>query len=633
MANRKKSYRLTIASFFIILIFFHTSCSNDPPIEKLNLQTETRSQKAFKKYDSIESPDQNHNYFHLKANGTTYRAIYLTLKGKKRIKLETKLKGEINLYFNVKNLATERNPLNLEILKKSSKKNSLVFQLKNFYKSITVNKEISLENNEDLFLEFSGTGDILLTVPILQKKMKDQNKRFVFLICADTLRADHLGIHGYPKSITKNITDFSKDAVIFDHCYAQSSWTLPSHMSLFTGLDLFNHGVYNKKQKISPTVKMLIECIYKKYFNVSYNGSLFVSYKYGFYRGFDFYASQIQNWKNFLDPRGTHETAKEVFKRMVRFLKNVDSPRVFSFLHTYQVHSPYQLHPGLPFSDSLLIKNYPRLFSIPQKLGPAGGHQYIYRPLNPGLREKIINLYDSEIEFFDHWFGYFINKLKEMGFYHRSMIILFSDHGEEFFDHKGWGHGHSVYNELIRVPLIIKFPDQEFKGNRISTNAALIDVFPTIFDYMGIGYQTKVDGKSLLPFIKENKDNGRGDRKIFSILKYVNLRKGLRCLPQKLSIIYRNFKLIHNFKYTDELIGFYSNFPPPPYQDYELYNLEEDEGETKNLVSNAEFQEVFEKLKREIKQVIKAIHKSRKKGIVFELPKEDMQNLKTLGYL
>jgi len=95
--------------------------------------------------------------------------------------------------------------------------------------------------------------------------VKTGEKNFVFLVCVDTLRADHLGIYGYPKALTQNITNFSKDAVIFDHCYAQSSWTLPSHMSLFTGLDVFNHGVYDKDQKNFPKkLKMTQLNVYTK---------------------------------------------------------------------------------------------------------------------------------------------------------------------------------------------------------------------------------------------------------------------------------------------------------------------------------------------------------------------------------
>jgi len=90
--NYRISFIQVVNSFFIILIFFQLSCSNNQPIEKLNVQTETNKQNAFMKYDCIESPDQNHDYLHLKTNGTTYRALYLTINGEKIIKTGFKIK-------------------------------------------------------------------------------------------------------------------------------------------------------------------------------------------------------------------------------------------------------------------------------------------------------------------------------------------------------------------------------------------------------------------------------------------------------------------------------------------------------------------------------------------------------------
>jgi len=633
MEIKKKHFQINTGFLFFVLLVIQISCSNDYPLEKLSLPAENNRSKTFLKYDNLKSPDPNQDYFYFKDYGTTYRGRYISIQDKYRLRLDPALRGKINLYLNIKKLSHVDNPLDLKIFKKTTTDDILIFQIKNFYKSITINREIKLDRSEELYLEFSGNGDILLTTPLVHIKGKNRQKNFVFLICADTLRADYLNVYGCPESTSMNITDFSRDAVVFENCFSQSPWTLPSHMSLFTGLDVFNHGVYNKKQKISRKVKILSEILDKKYFNISYNGNLFVGYKYGFYRGFDFYSSQVWDWNEFLDPRRSPETARKIFLRMVRFLKDVGSPKVFSFLHTYQVHSPYRLHPGLPYSDSLNINSHSRFFSVPQDLGPAGGHQYIFRMLKSPAREKIINLYNSEIEFFDHWFGYFINKLKEMGVYERSLIVLLSDHGEEFFDHKGWGHGHSLYNELIRVPLIIKFPNQRFKGKRVFANVALIDVFPTIFDILGIVNNIKIDGRSLLPVIKDSKGKERGNRKIYSILKYVGKMKKYKLFSQKVSVITRNFKLIHNFKYTEELKNFYSEFPPPPYQEYELYDLDADALERKNLILEPKHKVVFEKLKREIMGIIRAIYKSREKGIPIELTEEDFKKLKTLGYM
>ena len=127
-----------------------------------------------------------------------------------------------------------------------------------------------------------------------------------------------------------------------------------------------------------------------------------------------------------------------------------------------------------------------------------GGTPYIYKPLSKTMRENIINMYDADIEFLDHWFGYFIDELKKMGIYKKSIIIFLSDHGEEFYDHGGWDHGSSLYNEQIRVPLFIKFPESQYQNKRITNNVSLKDVFPTLLEFLKIKMEKKIEGKSFL---------------------------------------------------------------------------------------------------------------------------------------
>jgi arylsulfatase A-like enzyme len=324
-------------------------------------------------------------------------------------------------------------------------------------------------------------------------------------------------------------------------------------------------------------------------------------------------------------------SSKRIFKNAIHFLKKINSPFVFSFLHTYQVHSPYKIHRGLDFSEKLIKKNYPKRFSMLRALGNS--KNFLYKPLSKETKEKIIDFYDAEIEYFDQWFGYFITELKKLKIYNNSLIIVCSDHGEEFYSHKGWGHGHSLYNEAIRVPLIIKFPGQTYRGRgkKIDENVGLIDIFPTILDYYNIKFSKKIDGMSLLDCIN-GKTGNFVDRKIISVLKRNFQNKIISPVPEKISIVYKNFKLIYNYKYSKQTKAFFSQYPPPLFKEYEFYNLSTDFAEKNNLAYDAKFSKIIERLKTEIDKTKRKIEESIN-PLSIKHSKEDLEKIKGLGYL
>jgi arylsulfatase A-like enzyme len=244
------------------------------------------------------------------------------------------------------------------------------------------------------------------------------------------------------------------------------------------------------------------------------------------------------------------------------------------------------------------------------------------------MRENIVNVYDGDVEFLDHWFGYFIKELKRMGIYRRSLIIFLSDHGEEFFDHGGWDHGHTLYNELIRVALIIKFPEEVFKGKRIAANVSLKDVFPTLLEYLEIEPTERVDGKSFMDVIRG--DVTSNDRGIISVLK----RRQARYTPEKVAIIKKNYKLIYNHGYSEELLGYFGENPPPAYTEYELYDIEKDFAEKNNLIEDKKYFNTFRSMKKDIQVILKLI-KQREKGDFekVKISEKEMERLKSLGYL
>jgi arylsulfatase A-like enzyme len=156
------------------------------------------------------------------------------------------------------------------------------------------------------------------------------------------------------------------------------------------------------------------------------------------------------------------------------------------------------------------------------------------------------------------------------------MIILTSDHGEEFFDHRAWLHGHSLYNELLRVPLIIKFPQSKYKNTRLHNTVSIVDIIPTILDEIDVDFSGyDFDGVSLVNYLK----NGEKEERL--LIADVDSFNNPDILPVKIALFQNGYKLIMNndFGRPPE---FYLPVPPPIAK-FELYDMKKDPTETHNL--------------------------------------------------
>jgi len=473
--------------------------------------------------------------------------------------------------------------------------------------------ELSLGRRDELTITVHGRGRILLANPILYRPIPPEERTFVFLICADTLRADHLKIYGYPRATAPNISRWAEDCVIFEQAYAQSSWTLPSHMSLFTGLYEFNHGV-RSKTRLAEDISSLVENLSRKFATRSFNGGVYVSFRYGFCRGFDSY--QVNRYD-----LNAPQASENLFRAVSDDLDRNPYPRTFYFLHTYQVHSPYNPTPEFlqPFNPS------PEFTVLPLSDNAHSIYRHKFQKKPPRRIQNFIDLYDAEIYTFDHWFGHFLDAIKKRGIYDRSLIILMSDHGDEFFEHGGWEHTHTLYNELIKVPLLIKFPDGQYRGQRIQGVVGLVDIMPTILEYTGTDYpRDRIDGINLLPVI-------RGKKQREYVLSSNTTSFYVPALPFKICSIRGHDKMIYNLPYTEETLRFFHT-PPPPVPPYEFYQLDRDPGENRNLYSLRQYQygrflPLFEDIVRKagtsLQQKLKSV----------DIDPEMEEKLKSLGYL
>jgi arylsulfatase A-like enzyme len=324
-----------------------------------------------------------------------------------------------------------------------------------------------------------------------KKDIKRQKSPNVFVYIIDTLRADHLSCYGYKKKTTPFIDEFSKDGFLFNNCFASANWTRPSVGSILSGLCPNKHGAEARKDSISSEVVMLSEILRSMgYSTIHITSTIHTSKKYNFDQGVDYNRCfDIANISS--------ELINSDFSKLINNNPDFSKKPIYAYLHTDDPHDPYAPEePFLKFTkaieDKKIISNWSKIRAKIRK------HHFTEEEI-----DSVLSLYDCEISKSDYYFGKFIDYLRQRGLYENSIIVLISDHGEQFNEHGGFFHGGSIYNEEIRVPLIIKFPNGEFSGCQSNLFVSQVDVLPTILEYLGIEIPSGVDGISLLNQSKE----------------------------------------------------------------------------------------------------------------------------------
>lgn len=545
------------------------------------------------------------------------------------LKIKSRLSGNLNI--NLTCLSPKKGKLTVSTAHSKTdpeSKSQTSIPLRKGYND--VNFELNIQKGQNIIIQNTEGLDVIFSKPVIYKSIPVEERTNIFLISVDTLSSLHMSLYGYERKTTPNIEKFAEDSVVFLNAFSNSSWTVTSHMSLFTSLHEYEHKVDQRAEykiidnklkqvksrsiiPLSYDTPFLPEDISREFATISYNGGLKVDARFGFYRGFDLYYSN----NDLYSPKG----AAVMFEETRNKLMDAEFPDAFYFLHTYHVHAPH--NPPMEFLNKIPRETDIKEFDFNTDLG---GNKSIFKETDDEFREDIKALYDAEILGFDHYFGEFIQFLKKNKFYKNSMIILFSDHGEEFFEHQRWAHGSDLYNEQIRIPLLIKFPEQKFKGERIRENVTPQDILPTIMDYYGIKHSKQTRGQSLMPLIKSGKTLDRPI--VSSIYKF----KPFQFLPGKIAVIQGKYKMIFNKRYTQETQKYFESSPPPIDSTVELYDLEKDPGERKNLFSqNIEQKEELLEYLRKIKEEMESAERST--GRKEKIPKEMLEKLKALGYI
>ena len=329
--------------------------------------------------------------------------------------------------------------------------------------------------------------------------------RNVLVIVVDTLRADHLSAYGYPRPTSPNLARLAAGGVLFDNAISTSSWTLPVHATLLTGLLPHEHRVEQATSYFGwgyPTIGE--ELIAQGYRTAAFsaNTELF-SRRRGFWRGFIHFEDSFQTAGNTLVETFYGEKIEKLLYRLrlkrdlvgrlraadinrhaLRWIDSDQRP-FFVVLNYFDVHDPYL--PPEPYLHRYTSMKHPG--------GRASEHWEWFEHLTPGEIQGVVDAYDGGINYVDAQIADLMGQLQRRGLEQKTLVIVTSDHGESFNEHGFMNHGNSLYRELIHVPLILWQPALVPAGRRVAGPVSLADLPATILEL--VSRQGNFPGNSL----------------------------------------------------------------------------------------------------------------------------------------
>jgi arylsulfatase A-like enzyme len=406
------------------------------------------------------------------------------------------------------------------------------------------------------------------------------------LISLDTLRADHLGCYGYHRQTSPNLDALAARGIRFATVVSQCPWTRPSHKALFSGVYPASRGGLD-----SP---FLAQILWQAgYRTGALTGGGQVDHKLGFMAGFETY--RVQDW--------LHRP-----ELVLRWLEADRGRPGFLFLHTYEVHDAY--------TDRRFAEGMPR-GRLPESF--AKQTWWHYRRLAEEERAYVEALYDGDIAFTDDRLGVLLRELQDAGLLRRTVIVVTSDHGEQFWEHGSWRHGSTMYDHDLLVPLIVHLPpglrarvggEQATVGAVIEQQVSLVDIYPTLLDLLDIELDHEIHGRSVLPLLAGRElEPGRAFAENTNIRTWE--RKTLRTDRYKFILSYP--------KKANEGGG----------TTWELYDLARDPGERHNLVER--HPEAAARLFAEI-EAIRGRHEQLEEELPADISPQLRREIEALGY-
>ena len=461
----------------------------------------------------------------------------------------------------------------------------------------------------------------------------------ILFIVMDTTRADHLSCYGYKLNTSPNLDKIAGEGVLFRRVISPSSWTLPSHVSMFTGLSPIEHGIGYASPYLPEQIETLAGILKKEsYRSLGYSNNPWVSFFTGMSRGFDdFQVGWKKHEGRYLynviydrlieilkrnDPEWSVEDhgAAKTTKYVSEWIEKDSKSPFFIFINYMEPHLPYKPPPpydSLFMPDNISFEEIQRFAPNPEDIRTL----MVPRQRSQKELSVISALYDGEINYLDGKIWRLYMQLKDSNILDNTLLIITSDHGDNLGDHGIVGHAYGLFNTLLEVPLIIRYPKYFKPGLTINDNVQATDIFYTIMEIAGIERNPSSLGlvKSLNRRIKEQDyqkimiaehdkpiDNLNWAKKEGINIDHLN--------KDRSAIIFNGYKYIQTSKGEEE-----------------LYDLGNDPGEVKNIVSKSN--KIASILRNKLNGTFAKVKPVAGSGQRPEIDKETKEKLRSLGYI
>jgi len=335
-----------------------------------------------------------------------------------------------------------------------------------------------------------GAPAIRIAPPRIRIASRTPKNAIILLI--DTQRADKLTAFGKTNVKSPAMDKFASESTLFERCQSSSNWTKPACASVLTGLYPDSHKARGHSSRLAPSIRMAGEMFQAAgYSTGAFIANGYLAAEFGFNRGWTHYTNFIRENKP--------TVAEKVYAEVTAFIKaqaQAGKP-FFTYVQTIDPHVPYDP----PAEDLKLYDAEPYTGPVaPRSTGALlEGFKQKRVVLEPRDRRHLEALYDGEVTYHDRHFGRFLDELVRNRLLDDTVFIVCADHGEEFFEHESVGHGHTLFQELLHVPLVVRAPGVVPAGKRIKEDVGLCDVLPTLLAAVGQPPAAGIEGRNLLP--------------------------------------------------------------------------------------------------------------------------------------
>jgi len=417
----------------------------------------------------------------------------------------------------------------------------------------------------------------------------------IIFISIDALRADRLSCYGYHRNTSPNIDRLTSQGVLFKNAFSQATWTLPSHASIFLSQYVWRHKVNTGKKRLGNSFTTLAEILRdRNYTTCAFVGGGLLSSGYGFNQGFEIYDDGSPRRRRFYE-------ISSYINKLLSWLESVKNRKFFLFIHTFDVHGPY--NPPAPYFD-LYTKGCCEGKHLRTSKGIIVPRRLDASKLTSGEINYIMAVYDGGINYVDDQLGKIFEKLNQLGIYENTIIIITADHGQGFKEHGSLKHGYKPYIELVHVPLIMRGPG--IPRNRTYENwVQHIDIAPTILEILNIPQRKEMQGRSILSLM-----NNCEIEEYFSTYSW-----GLEGSQGPVSLRTKKWTYIMKHNKPDE-----------------LYDRINDPKEQNNVIEKRPL--IAQKLKKDLEDFIALTSKGKPQvAEKVHIDEEFKEQLKSLGYL